>query len=310
MRSLVALSVLGVALSTSAVHAATATFQRQQVVVAATGRDHVYCGLPTTPCRTFQKALEVVLPGGIITTAGPGNYGAMKITKSVAIMNDGAGIATVEGEGGRPAIEIAKGYSVVLRGLTVDGRGTASAGILYAGGGGYLLVSKSFIQGALTGIRIAPQFGGTVTIEDSVVTDNVDGVVSSSSPKSNLSVVLIHVTISNNGSLESGVGLKVGGAGAAQHVAMTDTTINDNGYGVTVNGSEPKAVVVTATNSAIVNNGWSAVVGSGGTLTLDRTMVRSRSANYISNAGSIISFGDNAIVDPVTGNPITPVALK
>ncbi|WP_126537321.1 hypothetical protein [Oharaeibacter diazotrophicus] len=68
--------------------------------------------------------------------------------------------------------------------------------------------------------------------------------------------------------------------------------------------------MVTATNSAIVNNSRSAEVDSGGTLTLDRTMVRSESAKYISNAGSIISFGNNAIADPVSGNPITPVALK
>ncbi|WP_126537323.1 hypothetical protein [Oharaeibacter diazotrophicus] len=232
MRSLVALSVLGVALSTSAVPAAADGLER--VVVAATGHDSASCGLPTTPCRQFQKALERVLPGGIVVTAGPGSYGTMKITKSVSVLNDGAGIAMVEGGAGQPVIEVNVPDSgpVVLRGLTIDGRDAASAGISFAAGG-HLLVSKSFIKGSKMGIRIAPQFGGSVTIEDSLVTNNGTGVASSGASPGQLSVVLNHVTISaTRWDFGDGIGLRVvGRTGAKQFVAMTDTTISNNNMG-------------------------------------------------------------------------------
>ncbi|BBE71672.1 hypothetical protein OHA_1_01254 [Pleomorphomonas sp. SM30] len=310
MRNFVALSVLGAALAASAVPAAAAGFAR--VVVAVTGTDTADCGLPTTPCRTFQTALGRAIPGGIVVTAGPGNYGPMKITKSVAVLNDGAGIATVERGDGPPIVVQLSGTggSVVLRGLTVDGRSTANAGIAFVGTG-KLLVSKSLVQGTQTGISIVPTSGGDITIEDSVVTDNLNGVVSSGVSSGSLTVTLSHVTISGNGLNPEGVGLKAsGGAAAYQFVAMTDTTIADNGTGVSVQGSDSNAIVVTATDSAIVNNGTSAVIGSGGTLTLDRTMVRSNFFGTIVNAGSIVSYGNNAIVDNVTGNPISPAALK
>src|SRR5262249_49417128 len=42
-----------------------------------------------TPCRTFQRAHDNTFDQGEITVLDPGGYGAVTITKSVSIINDG-----------------------------------------------------------------------------------------------------------------------------------------------------------------------------------------------------------------------------
>ena len=69
------------------------------------------------------------------------------------------------------------------------------------------------------------------------------------------------------------------------------------------------AGTVFSTNTALHNNSSSFVVGAGGSLTLEKTSVRSQNASSTNN-GTIISFGDNAIVDSINGNALVSRALK
>jgi len=90
----------------------------------------------TAPCRTFAFALTQTAAGGEIDVLDPAGYGMVTITKAISIVNDGVGAATIGTSSGN-AITINAGAldSVLVRGLTTDGLGTGSNGILFNTGG-------------------------------------------------------------------------------------------------------------------------------------------------------------------------------
>jgi hypothetical protein len=72
-------------------------------VSAASGNDANDCNR-LTPCRTFQAAHNATLANGEITVLDPGGYGAVTITKSISIVNDGVGRSRAAGV--RPSLSI------------------------------------------------------------------------------------------------------------------------------------------------------------------------------------------------------------
>src|SRR5262249_34434415 len=91
-------------------------------VSAATGNDATDCNR-ATPCRTFQAAHDKTFDQGEITVLDPGGYGAVTISKSISIVNDGVGEAGMLVSGGATGIEVVapdSGY-VNIRGITIQG---------------------------------------------------------------------------------------------------------------------------------------------------------------------------------------------
>src|SRR5262245_10081190 len=93
-------------------------------VSAAVGNDANDCDRPT-PCRTFQAAHDKTNNGGEIAVVDPGGYGGVTITKTISIVNDGVGEASILVSGGATGITIngALDGSVNLRGITIQGIG-------------------------------------------------------------------------------------------------------------------------------------------------------------------------------------------
>ena len=93
-------------------------------VSAASGNDLNNCDRPT-PCRTFQGAHNKTNPDGEVTVLDAGGYGSLTVTKSISIVNDGVGEASVLVSGGTVGIAVTAGAAsyVNLRGITVQGIG-------------------------------------------------------------------------------------------------------------------------------------------------------------------------------------------
>jgi hypothetical protein len=75
-------------------------------------------------CRTFQRAHDATSPHGEIVALTPGDYGLLRIVKSISVTGvEGAGI--FGGAGSSDQIKIAAGASdvVYLTGLTLERRG-------------------------------------------------------------------------------------------------------------------------------------------------------------------------------------------
>src|SRR5262245_34121629 len=98
--------------------------QIARTFVSSVGNDANDCKR-LTPCRTFQRAHEATLAKGEITVLDPGGYGALTITKSISIINDGVGEAGVLVSGGFNAVTINAGAAdaINLRGMTIKGIG-------------------------------------------------------------------------------------------------------------------------------------------------------------------------------------------
>src|SRR5499426_1599523 len=137
-------------------HASPAQAQLARTFVsAATGNDANDCNR-ATPCRTFQAAHDKTFDQGEITVLDPGGYGAVTITKSISIINDGVGEAGVLVSGGANGITIAASAldAISLRGLT-------SKGIGFGGGNGIVFNSGKSLTVEHSAIRNLTGFGST-----------------------------------------------------------------------------------------------------------------------------------------------------
>src|SRR4030081_3340235 len=132
--------------------------------VSGAGTDTGTCPL-ATPCRTFAYALTQTAPSGEIIVLSSAGYGPVTIGQAVSIINTSnfAGVTVASGANG---ITISAGAndSVTLRGLTIDGGGTGSDGIVFNTGGKLPIVQcnvMNFVGSfpAGSGILIQPTSG-------------------------------------------------------------------------------------------------------------------------------------------------------
>src|SRR5262249_52322508 len=121
-------------------HIVPAEAQFARTFVSSLGNDGNDCNR-LTPCRTFQHAHDQALALGEITVLDPGGYGAVTITKSISIINDGVGEAGALVSGGATGITILAGANdrISLRGLTVKGIG-------FGGGNGIVFTTDRFLS--------------------------------------------------------------------------------------------------------------------------------------------------------------------
>jgi len=187
-----------------------------------------------TPCRTFQVAHDKTLANGEITVLDPGGYGAVTITKTISIINDGVGEAGVLVSGGLIGITVNAGPfdRVSLRGLTVKGIGF---------GGG-------------NGIRF--NTGASLTIENSAIRNHTgDGIqmLGNVPAGAQPAFILSNTFVADNGG--NGILVQPGGTVGSLRVTLTRVEMYNNsanGFAVT----SPIARVTIADSTAS-HNGFS-----------------------------------------------------
>jgi hypothetical protein len=183
MTKIVSLFMITAALACSTfarpAHAAPA---RDRVFVASYGNDSNPCTFGS-PCKTFQHAHDVVAAGGEITAIDSAGFGPISITKAVTVTSPAgveAGIVPVAG-GNAITVNAQPTDAVVLRGLTLNGSGTAYNGIVFNAGASLtvsdcVLENFAFVDDQLAGIgiAIAPSSAGTfnIDINNTVITSS------------------------------------------------------------------------------------------------------------------------------------------
>ena len=151
--------------------------QATRTFVSGVGNDADPCSR-TAPCRTFAGAFNKTAPSGEISVLDPGGYGGLTINKSISINGEWGGEAgSLVAGAGVNGITINAGATdrVNLRGLYVQGVGSASNGIRYLAGGS-LHIQNTVVQGfrASTAgggnaILVAPTSGNLVLDLDNVL---------------------------------------------------------------------------------------------------------------------------------------------
>jgi hypothetical protein len=296
----------------------TAAFaQATRTWVSGVGDDANPCSR-TAPCKTFAGAISKTAAGGIINALDPGGFGAVTVTKSITI--DGGGIT---GGGilaaGTNGIIVNAGVAdvVVVRNLSIDGVKTGLNGIRFLAGAS-LHVENVEISGFTSrGIDFEPSGTSQLFVSNSDVHNNVSAA-----------------------SGTGGIYISPTGGGIAT-VAISNTRMNDNGFGLRANNRAIVAISdctasgnvnfgvasvstggfsdVTVQNCQIANNGYGASTGAGvladgaaaNVRITDNVVTNNDNGLRVINGGNIRSFGNNRVTDNVTdGNPTATILQK
>jgi len=262
-------------------HVAAAQAQYVRTCVSANGNDANTCHC-SQPCRTFQRAHDQTLDQGELTVLDPGGYGPVTITKSISIVNDGVGEASIQVSGGGTGITVnapaGAGY-VNLRGITIQGVGLGGGTGLFFGSGFALTITNCVVRNHTgSGIQFFPNASSNLSVSNTLVADNGGSGIVVSQPLS----------------------------GAVKAVFNRVEAYGNSFDGFYLAGSFSGTVKATAADSVAANNGDTGfrVAPSGGAISL--MVVRSVAAN---NGVGLGAIGANATVrvgqSTVTGNTIS-----
>jgi hypothetical protein len=274
MRTAIPLTVLAIAFACT--FATAPANARARVFVASYGNDANPCTFGS-PCKTFQQAVNVVDPGGEVTAIDSAGFGPINITKAITITSpDGVEAGVVPTAGG-DAIEISVGSTdaVVLHGLTLNGSGVGSNGIVFKSGGGLTIsncAAHNFIYDGShsntgNGILIQPT-SGTV---DFIVTNT---------------------NVSDNGNV--GLFYSPTGGGATTHGVIDHVVATNNQFGIVLDDSGGGAAVVTISNSIASNNLLNGIANGTAsnpfTVSIDNSSVSSNTSAGIAAGGALLKL--------------------
>lgn len=308
-------SLLALPFATPAAAQATRTW------VSGVGDDVNPCSR-AAPCKTFAGAVSKTAWGGEINCLDGGGFGAVTITKSIAIICDDTfnGVLVT----GANAITVnAADYDVVfLSGFDFEGFGTGVNAVRFLGGGGLLIrnstirnfrgtngfginftptlpaarlvlddvtiVGNGASSGVTGGVMIQPAVNASAsfTIVNSRVTDNNRGGirVDASADGASVKGMISSSVVSGN---QIGLYVRSVTGGGNANVALIDTVVNGNSSSGVL--SESGAATVSASRSTITDNGNGV-----------RTMT----------GGNIVSFGDNVVAGNNNNGVFTVVVPK
>ena len=294
-------------LLTLALHATGASTLSTRTWVSAVGDDTYPC-TRAQPCRTFPAAFAVTASGGTVDVLDFGSFGGITINKPITIEATGAqgGIGVSAGNGITINTSGAND-TVVLRGLSLDGLGSAAAGIrVYAVG--KLVIERCTIQNFTThGLdyesTTSPSY---LLISDSTINANV-GMNGTSSglylTTSFANAVLDRVRIVHNG-----IGVQVR-AGAA---SMRDSAISGNSQAnvkVVAAGTARVAIDGTLVSDSVGGTGIAAQ-GFGANVWLSNSTVTGNNTGLSVLSGSINSFGNNRIFGNMFDGSVTTTPMQ
>jgi hypothetical protein len=309
--------------------------QATRTWVSGVGDDLNPCSR-TAPCKTFAGAISKTSAGGEIDCLDPGGYGTLTITKSITIDCTGTmGSVLASGTNGFNINDSASGFAntsrVVLRGLTINGSGTAAQnaqgnpgtgliGISFTSGASLIVedvIIQDFNASSAIGISFRPASTAQLSVSNSVIIDNGNGatgggiLVQPTGASGNARVVVTNVELNNN----SGFGVSVnstGNTGPSTQVGLTNVRLTHNGTGLNVlSPAATTGLTVELDNSTVFANG-TGIRSDGGTIGIgvgNTTLQANGTALVTANGGTIQSWGDNRLIGNTVLSNFNPPAL-
>ncbi len=307
-------ALISAALSFAAAGAAQA--QNPRTWISGTGVDQSGCGPIANPCRTLQYAHSVTNAGGEIDVKDSAGYGAVTITKSIAIVGDGS-LAGVLATSGNAAITINAGPSdtVVLRGLTIEGANAGTNGIVFNSGKALDIASctiQNFVGSVLTGNGILVQpLSGTVSVSIADTTSSHNAAtgfffVPQSSSTASTTIQATRFNTSQNGSTGFAANTALATSGTTKITVVSGVSANNGSDGYFFNKA---GTVVIDLSTASGNTATGFAAQSSTFMTIGRSMAANNgTAGLYSSGAAVYSFGDNRLVgnSAATSGTITP----
>jgi hypothetical protein len=204
-----------------------ANAQATRTWVSGVGDDANPCSR-TAPCKTFAGAISKTAIAGEINCLDPGGFGALTITKSIAIKCVGveAGVL-VSGTNGFN-ISAAATDVVYIEGLDFEGLNASPNGIQINTAAQVSIVNCEIRGFTTAGISVVPTAASIVNVIDTIIADNPG----------------------------EGIFVKPTGAGSVRGVMDRVRVLNSTGDGVFLNGNATTGnIKMSARNSESSNNG-------------------------------------------------------
>jgi len=293
-----------------------ANAQATRTWVSGVGDDANPCSR-TAPCKTFAGAISKTAAGGEINCLDSGGFGAVTITKSIAIYCDGVvGGVVVAGTNGI-VVNVTTTDIVYLRGLDINGTGTGLSGISFVGGG-VLHVERCIIRrfnaGTASGIRFAPTSSAELYVYDTTISENgiVAGTVGGGiiiAPAVGGSALATIMNVRSNNNI---VGLKTDASNGGTVIASIQlSSFSGNvfaGLHALSLGATSSIMVDMSNINSNANNGLNAN-GTNSVIRISRSNVIGNSGSFVvSNSGVVSSYNNNHIDGnaPNTAPPTIP----
>jgi hypothetical protein len=306
MRTAIPLTVLATALACSL--ATAPANARARVFVASYGNDANPCTFGS-PCKTFQVAVNAVDAGGEVTAIDSAGFGPINIAKAVTITSPNGVEAGVVGAAGADAIDINAGPTdaVVIRGLTLNGAGSANYGILF-NTGLHLTVTDCVVQNFMfDGIGMQPTTNMSFTITYTKALNNGGGGIvyfPVTDGSNTASGIIDHVEVSNN---VTGFNFDTNFHGGGDvNVAISNSIVFNNQSDGIYLANRAHGMYVSIDNTTITQNGIVGNTVTGGIsanftakVLLRRSMITENKygLDNETSSNSVYSYQDNSIND-------------
>ncbi|HEV2718791.1 MAG TPA: right-handed parallel beta-helix repeat-containing protein [Thermoanaerobaculia bacterium] len=285
MKRVLILSLLTLGITTLAHAQATRTW------VSGVGDDVNPCSR-TAPCKTFAGAISKTASPGIINCLDPGGFGAVTITKSIAIDCTGT-LGSVLSSGVQGiVINALTTNDIILRNIDISGAGTTlgTNGINVIQARSVSIEGVSISQYSGQGVRVSNTSNAIpVHISNSDIRLCVFGVVGASTAPGVVGLDIRDSKIFQN----SNTGVDLGGANNG--VTLTRCVVTNNQSGVVV---EQTTSVGALESNTIAANQNGVVLGTGGgtpTIRFSRNLITGNTANGLTGGGTSKCFGNNVI---------------
>ena len=260
---------------------AVCSAQASRTWVSGLGEDANPCSR-YAPCKTFAGALSKTAAGGEINVLEPGGFGPVTISKSITISSEGFQAGILIDTDSAIVVNALSTDTIILRGLDLEGLGSAVYGINFLNGG-TLHVEKCTINNFNgNGIEFQPFNGGTdpanIFVKDTIIRGNKVG----NGIGTSIGGVYIH----------PGTGVTVSGE-------FDNVRLEKNMTGMRVDDG----VIVTVKNSSASGNTKGFIANStstAATIVLDSCMISGNTSTGVTSNGALamVRMSNNT----VTGN--------
>lgn len=270
--------------------------QATRTWVSGVGDDANPCSR-TAPCKTFAGAISKTANNGEINVLDPGGFGAVTITKSITI--DGAGTQASQLAPGTNGVLVnGAGITVTLRNLAINGAGATTGNGIRIINAAAVNVDRVTIQNfagpaRAHGSGIAVQTSTPdvrVTVTNSDLYNNF-GIGIYSDPSAGNVILLVDNVRISKGDFSS-IQLRQNTNAFINRATLTNSRL---GAGLT---TELAGVTALVSNSVLAGNAFGIFNGNGGSPVVrlfDNVITGNTSDGIRINAGSVFSYGNNAI---------------
>lgn len=307
------IQILAIAIFTFA-FASMAQAQASRTWVSGVGDDANPCSR-TAPCKTWAGAISKTAACGEIDALDPGGFGAVTITKSITLDGTGTFASILASLVNGIIINASATDVVTIRGLSINGfcNGINGINILQAK---TVNVEDCVIFRFNTGngitVNETSSSGLDLNVRNSVIRDNTNDGINTTSSTGNVEVTLDRVSLIGNG---NGFHARSGTRATANNCVFSNNASN----GIFGDAQTSSLVNVFVWNSHISLNGGAGVkAGNAGNpgvtgITINQNQIDRNTGNGVSITapGVVNTFGNNSIlgnaVDGCAGcNPVGP----